>query len=201
MGMLKNPVSGWITDESWAVMEPELERAKHSKAGKPATQSDRDFLEALIREARTGSPWRDMPAELGHWHNVHMGFRRWEQAGVWGRFWAGLPQEQLDGASALFVDSTTVRAHQHASGAPKNANDAALGRSRGGLTSKIHAATLNENQAVVIQLTLGQARGKRHRVRRPRQRLRHQRHPRPLILGRHRAGHPRTLQPHRTHRG
>ena len=125
----------------------------------------------------------------------------WEQAGVWGRFWAGLPQEQLDGASALFVDSTPVRAHQHASGAPKNANDAALGRSRGGLTSKIHAATLNENQAVVIQLTLGQARGKRHRVRRPRQRLRHQRHPRPLILGRHRAGHPRTLQPHRTHRG
>jgi len=37
-------------------MEPALEAAKHSKAGKPATQSNRDFLETLIWEARTGSP-------------------------------------------------------------------------------------------------------------------------------------------------
>ena len=58
----------------------------------------------------------------------------------------------------------TVRGFNHGAGASacvrrakKNAIDAALGRSRGGLTTKIHAATLNENQAVVVQLTPGQA--------------------------------------------
>lgn len=117
--MLKNTVRRWITDENWEVMEPVLQAAKHSKAGKPGTQSDRDFLESLIWEARTGSPWRDLPAELGRWHNVYMRFRRWEAAGVWQRFWGGLHNEQLEEARALFVDSTTVRAHQHASGAPK----------------------------------------------------------------------------------
>jgi len=158
MVMDKKTVRRWITDECWAVMEPVLAEAKHSKAGKPATQSDRDFLEALIWEARTGSPWRDMPAEFGPWHNVYMRFRRWEAAGVWKRFWAGLHKEHLEEASLFFVDSTTVRAHQHAAGAPKkNANDAALGRSRGGLTTKIHALTLSENHAAVIELTPGQA--------------------------------------------
>jgi transposase len=100
-------------------MNPTLKAAKRSGAGKPSPQSDREFLEALIWEARTGSPWRDMPTEFGHWHNVYMRFRRWEQAGVWQRFWAGLQQEALEEAKALFVDSTTVRAHQHAAGAPK----------------------------------------------------------------------------------
>lgn len=117
--MVKNKVRRWISDKCWSVMGPALEEAKHSKAGKPAKQSDRDFMEALIWEARTGSPWRDMPEELGRWHNVYMRFRRWEEAGVWQRFWAGLQKEALDEARALFIDSTTVRAHQHAAGAPK----------------------------------------------------------------------------------
>ena len=39
----------------------------------------------------------------------------------------------------------------------KNRGDAALGRSRGGLTTKIHAAALDENRSVVLQLTPGQA--------------------------------------------
>lgn len=100
-------------------MGPVLQASKRSNAGKPSAQSDRELMEALIWEARTGSPWRDMPADLGHWHNVYMRFRRWERAGVWARFWAALQEEALEEARALFVDSTTVRAHQHAAGAPK----------------------------------------------------------------------------------
>jgi len=130
MGMEKNTVRRWISDECWAVMEPALEAAKNSKAGKPATQSNRDFLEALIWEARTGSPWRDLPTQLGRWHSVYMRFRRWEAAGVWQRFWASLQQEQVDQARALFVDSTTVRAHQHASGAPKKTRSMRLWAAR-----------------------------------------------------------------------
>ena len=73
----------------------------------------------------------------------------------------------------MLVDSTTVRAHPHAAGAPKkNGGDQALGRSRGGFSTKIHAATLDENcnspsgqpplvpsaaSAVALHLTAGQA--------------------------------------------
>jgi transposase len=120
--------------------------ARRSKAGSPAKQSDRDFLEALIWEARTGAPWRDMPEELGNWHSVYVRFRRWEAAGVWKRFWKALQEDSLADALCVFIDSTTVRAHQHAAGAPgKTAGESALGRSRGGLTTKIHVATLDEN--------------------------------------------------------
>lgn len=151
-------VRRWISDKCWSILGPILVGARHSKAGCPPKQSDRDFLEALIWEARTGAPWRDMPRELGWWHSVYMRFRRWEAAGVWRRFWEALQKGGMADALSIFMDSTTVRAHQHAAGAPgKTAEESALGRSRGGLTTKIHVAALDENQAVAIQLTPGQA--------------------------------------------
>ena len=59
-------------------------------------------------------------------------------------------------ARHLLIDSTTVPAHQHAAGAPKkNGGDQALGRSRGGLSTKIHAATIDENCSVALHLTAG----------------------------------------------
>jgi transposase len=158
MGMATTNVRRWITDKCWSVLGPALAGAKRSKAGKPSRQSDRELVEALIWESRTGSPWRDMPVEFGRWHNAYMRFRRWEKAGVWRRFWEALHGDALSEALVIFMDSTTVRAHQHASGAPgKTAEESCLGRSRGGLTTKIHVASLNESQAAVIQLTPGQA--------------------------------------------
>lgn len=151
-------VRRWITDKCWCVLGPIIVSVRRSKAGSPPKQSDRDFLDALIWEARTGSPWRDMPKELGRWASVYMRFRRWEAAGIWRRLWEALREEPLAEALSVFMDSTTVRAHQHAAGAPgKTAEQSALGRSRGGLTTKIHVAALNENQAVAIQLTPGQS--------------------------------------------
>jgi transposase len=117
--MVNQTVRKWINDKTWAVLGPVLHAAKQSKAGRHSTQSDRDLMESLIWEARTGSPWRDMPAALGKWHNVYMRFRRWEARGGWKRFWAGLSIEALAEATIVFIDSTTVRAHQHAAGAPK----------------------------------------------------------------------------------
>jgi transposase len=64
----------------------------------------------------------------------------------------------LEDAVFGFVDSSTVRAHQHAAGAPgKTAEESALGRSRGGLTTKIHVITVDEKHTAVIQITPGQA--------------------------------------------
>jgi transposase len=108
-----------ISDRIWQMLEPAVAAAKHSAAGAPANLSDREFLEAVLYLNRTGCPWRDLPAALGYWHAVYMRFRRWEERGVWQRLWKDLQGAPFAQARALFVDSTTVRAHHPAAGAPK----------------------------------------------------------------------------------
>lgn len=108
-----------ISNTHWQELERAIKEAKHSMAGAPPIQDDREFLEAVLWVARTGSPWRDLPAELGYWHAVYMRFRRWEARGVWKKLWEALQAKEFAGARRLFIDSTTVRAHQHAAGAPK----------------------------------------------------------------------------------
>lgn len=108
-----------ISDAQWKQLEEAIKKAKHSQAGAPPEQDDREFLEAVLWIARTGSPWRDLPSALGYWHAVYMRFRRWETRGVWKNLWGALQAKEFVGARRLFIDSTTVRAHQHAAGAPK----------------------------------------------------------------------------------
>ena len=117
--MAKNEVRRLISNAMWEKLETAVAAAKHSAAGAPPDLTDREFLEALLYLNRTGSPWRDLPAELGYWHAVYMRFRRWEERGVWQRLWKNLQAEPFAQARELLVDSTTVRAHPHAAGAPK----------------------------------------------------------------------------------
>ena len=117
--MSKPQVRKIITDRIWKKLEEALVRAKHSAAGAPPKLTDRDFLEALLYLNRTGTPWRDLPAELGEWDAVYMRFRRWTQRGVWARLWRDLQTAPFADARDLLLDSTTVRAHPHAAGAPK----------------------------------------------------------------------------------
>lgn len=132
--------------------------ANHSQAGAPGALSDRDFLEAVLYLNRVGCPCRDLPAELGYWHAIYMRFRRWEKRGVRQRLWKNLQTGHFAQARVLFMDSTTIRAHPHAAGAPKNHGpDQALGRSRGGWSTKIHAATTDENYMAALHLTPGEA--------------------------------------------
>jgi transposase len=108
-----------ITDGIWKKLEAALAGAKHSAAGAPPKLTDRDFLEALLYLNRTGTPWRDLPAEFGGWDVVYMRFRRWTERGVWRRLWQDLQAEPFADARDLLMDSTTVRAHSHAAGASK----------------------------------------------------------------------------------
>ena len=112
-------VRKWISDRIWQALEPAVTAAKHSAAGAPGELTDREFLEAVLHLQRTGSPWRDLPPKLGYWHAVYMRFRRWEARGVWQRLWKNLQAEPFAQARGLLLDSTTVRAHHHAAGAPK----------------------------------------------------------------------------------
>ena len=107
-----------LTDAAWEQMATILARIKHP-AGHPPALSDRMFIEAVLYVARTGIPWRDMPAEFGHWDAVYNRFRRWERRGVWRQLWQQLQRDEFHVAKDLFIDSTIVRAHQHAAGALK----------------------------------------------------------------------------------
>jgi putative transposase len=107
-----------ITDTLWAEIEPVLRAIKHS-AGSPPQLSDRMFIEAVLYQARTGIPWRDLPEDFGHWDAVYNRFRRWEARQLWQRLWHHMQQNGCELAKQVFIDSTIMRAHQHAAGARK----------------------------------------------------------------------------------
>jgi len=103
-----------ISDEQWSAIEPLLP----GKSGDPGrtAQDNRLFVNAVMWIARTGAPWRDLPERFGLWDSVYKRFNRWCKRGVWGR-----ALEALGGDAELknlLLDSTIVRAHQHAAGAP-----------------------------------------------------------------------------------
>jgi putative transposase len=107
-----------LTDEAWEELAPLLKEIKN-RAGRPPEQSDRMFLEAVLYLARTGIPWRDLPEDFGNWDAVYNRFRRWEARGIWKTLWERLHTDELKIAKNLFIDSTIIRAHQHAAGALK----------------------------------------------------------------------------------
>jgi transposase len=106
-----------LTDELWDRLAAALSGLK-SRAGAPPKQSDRDFIEAVLYLARTGEPWRDLPERFGKWDAVYQRFRRWEQAGRWRALFERLPAD-LQEVHTVFFDSSVIRAHPHAAGAPK----------------------------------------------------------------------------------
>src|SRR4051794_29420362 len=107
-----------LTDGLWAAMEPLVEGAKRHKGGQRPGLPDRTFFEALLYLARTGVPWRDLPSEFGSGDAVYTRFRRWVASGGLRRlFDAMTAQPQLGEFRRVLIDSTIVRAHQHAAGA------------------------------------------------------------------------------------
>jgi transposase len=108
-----------ITDETWAIFGPMVETCK-SPLGPEPQLPDRMFFEAVLYWARTGCPWRDLPAEFGDWSAVYNRLRRWVHSGRLKRlFEAMAAQPECEGVRRVMIDSTVVRAHQHAAGARK----------------------------------------------------------------------------------
>lgn len=104
-----------LTDKQWRRIEGLL-AGKASDPGRSG-RDNRQFVEAVLWVARVGSPWRDLPEEFGPWNSVYQRFARWSNAGVWQRVFAELAKDA--DFEEVFLDSTVVRAHQHAAGAPK----------------------------------------------------------------------------------
>jgi transposase len=111
-----------ISDELWAVIEPVLPSGA-GRRGRP-WNDHRLTLEAIAWRFRTGAPWRDLPVEFGAWQSVWERHRRWSVDGTYREMFAAVqaaaPAGGVDAdrlVELISVDSTSIRAHQHAAGA------------------------------------------------------------------------------------
>lgn len=148
-----------LTDEQWEKLYPLLPPTK-PKRGRPA-QDHRLIINGILWILRTGAPWRDIPDYYGPWSTVASRFYRWQQAGIWQQVLEAL-QQQCDAAGAIdwtkhSVDSTIIRAHQHAAGAKgSEPQREALGKSQGGFSVKLHLRAEGNGKPMTFVLTAGQ---------------------------------------------
>ena len=102
-----------ISDHQWAKMEACC-LGKISDPGRSGGDN-RLFLEAVLWIARTGSPWRDLPALFGKWNTVFKRYRDWVKADIFQRLFDAASEEP-DMEFAM-VDGTIVKVHRHGQGA------------------------------------------------------------------------------------
>ena len=107
-----------LTDVMWGRLEPLLPGREPVRGGR--WRDHREVVEAIIWRFRTGSPWRDLPADLPPWQTVWYRFDRWSKDGRWSLLFEALRVDPDDEWHSL--DSTINRAHQHAAGAKGGAH-------------------------------------------------------------------------------
>ena len=113
----------------------------------------RMMVEGMLYRMRVGCPWRDLPAEFGCWNSVYQQFNRWSLKNKLIKIFKDLVQEP--DLEWEFIDGSIVRAHQHSTGACSIENEA-IGKSRGGNTTKIHMAVDSYGLPIEFQLTGGE---------------------------------------------
>ena len=112
------------------------------------------FLEAILWKVRVGGPWRDLPARFGKWNSAFRRFRRWAQRAVFQRIFEAVCDDPDFGY--VLIDGTIIPVHQKASGAPTGTLHQAIGRSKGGLSTKVLALTDALGNLVGFKLLPGQ---------------------------------------------
>lgn len=105
-----------LTDAQWTMLEPLVEACRPK--GKTPPQDLRRTMSAILWRHQNGAKWRAVPVELGPWWRAAQVFIRWARAGVWERL-LSLVQERDVRLGMVFLDGTSVRAHQKAAGATR----------------------------------------------------------------------------------
>jgi transposase len=139
-----------LSDDEWAAIKPML---PNKPRGVPRVD-DRRVLNGIFWVLRSGAPWRDLPGDFGPYTTCYNRFVRWRRAGVWTRIMDALATAH--DASVQMIDTSIVRVHQHGACITRNRKQS-MGRSRGGLTSKIHALVDTNGLPVRLALTAGEA--------------------------------------------
>lgn len=131
-----------ISDEDYERIRPLLS----GKPGDPGRNADnnRAFINGVLWIARTGAPWEDLPDRYGKANTVFQRFNRWAKKGRWQAIFEALQDPDLEW---LMLDTTTVRAHQHAAGQkkaipkPKPSDEAEADSPQRSMRSSMRSAT------------------------------------------------------------
>jgi transposase len=119
-----------ISDRVWELLEPHLPGRKG--AWGRVANDNRLFIDAVFWHLRTGSPWRDLPPDLGDWKNTNRRFCRWRDNGIWEK----LLEIVIDDPDYewVMIDASHIKVHPHAAGA-KGGNQE-MSRTKGGSTPR-----------------------------------------------------------------
>jgi transposase len=137
-----------LNDELWSKLkEIMLQHGIYDKSNL------RMIVEAMLYRMRVGCPWRDLPTEFGFWNSIYQKFNRWSSKGKLMSIFKALVQEP--DLEWEFIDGSIVKAHQHSAGAASDENQA-IGKSRGGNTTKIHMAVDAHGLPIDFEITGGE---------------------------------------------
>ena len=139
-----------LSDKEWSIIRPMLPTKPR---GVPRVD-DRRVLNGIFWVLRSGAPWRDVLALYGPRTTCYNRFVRWRRAGIWDSIMQALAAAH--DAAVQMIDTSMVRVHQHAACIADSGNQA-VGRSRGGLTSKLHVVVDGKGLPLRLGITAGQA--------------------------------------------
>lgn len=137
-----------LSDELWSKLKGIM--LQHKIYDKPNL---RMIVEGMLYRMRVGCPWRDLPAAFGCWNSIYQQFNRWSFKNKLMQIFKALAHDP--DLEWEFIDGSIVRAHQHSTGAC-SVEDEAIGKSRGGNTTKIHMAVDAFGLPIEFQLTGGE---------------------------------------------
>lgn len=142
-----------LTDAQWSKFLSCLRTCSQVYVG--SENKCRKFLAAVLWITRSGAQWRLLPPEYGNWNSIYKRFARWSANKVFAELFACCAQDP--DLERLLIDSTILRAHPCSAGARKKYGEQALGRSRGGLSTKLHLSSDGLGNALRFRLTARQA--------------------------------------------
>ncbi|HCW49151.1 IS5 family transposase [Brevundimonas naejangsanensis] len=142
----------WLTDEQMARLEPFFPKSH----GKPRVD-DRRVLSGIIFVNRNGLRWRDAPSAYGPHKTLYNRWKRWSEAGVFVRMMEGLSGAQTERRTVM-IDATYLKAHRTASSlrGKKGGLGRLIGRTKGGMNTKLHAVTDASGRPISLFMTAGQ---------------------------------------------
>jgi transposase len=112
------------------------------------------MFSAMVYVLRTGVPWRDLPRDYGPWASVYTRFRRWNRCGLFARLLSLLAQEAT--GELRHLDCSHIKRHQHGANPPGGQPAQAMGRTKGGLNTKLAAVVEARGRAIAVALAPGQ---------------------------------------------
>ncbi len=111
------------------------------------------MLSAILFVLRTGLPWRDLPERYGPWSSVYARYRRWCASGLFARMLAVLAKDAE--GELRHLDCSHIKLHQHGANPPGGQAAQAMGRTKGGLNTKLSAVVDARGRAVALSLAPG----------------------------------------------